>query len=164
MDVKEQIVSTLELAQILGISDRRIQQLVNEKVLEREGRSRFHLARSVQAYMQYQIELIKERQSTGTLAEEQTRLAKAKADREELELEVRRGELIPVDVAGVVWGQVVASARTRLLSLPASIKTQLPHVDADAVEHVDRFVREILEEVSKDDLSERYGKAADNND
>lgn len=163
-DIREQIVSTLELAQVFDISDRRIQQLVTERVLTKEGRSRFNLVQSVQSYLQYQVELIKERQSTGTLSDEQTRLTKAKADREELELEVRRSELIPIAVASIAWGQVIAAARTRLLSLPATIKTQMPHVDADVVEHVDKFVRTILEEMSKDDLSERYRKAADGNE
>jgi len=80
---KPQIISTLELAEILGISDRRIQQLSSEteKVFEKIGRGKYDLVKSVQAFLSYQTEMMREKSAANSLEAEQTRMTKIKADK-----------------------------------------------------------------------------------
>lgn len=159
--IKEQTVSTIELAEILGISDRRIQQLVNEKELEKLGRGRFNLVSSVQRFIAYQVNNLKEKQSIGTKLDEETRLLKLKGDLAQIDLEKKRGELIPANVVGIVWAQVITAARTKLLGLPSSVKTKRPDIDMEVFTIIEKLIREILKDMSEENLSERYAREAD---
>lgn len=53
LEMQRRQVTTEELALVLGISERRIQQLAKENVLERRGRGLFNLCDSVQDYIAY---------------------------------------------------------------------------------------------------------------
>lgn len=53
-------------------------------------------------------------------AAERARLDKARADLAELDLAVKRGQLIPAELVAAAWGSAVTMMRTRLLSCPSS--------------------------------------------
>lgn len=152
----------MELADVLDISDRRIQQLTSEGVFERQGRGQYKLAECVQAYCRYQVDLMRQKSSVGKLEEEQARLTKYKADIAAIDLEIKRNEVIPADIVGSVWQQVIAAARTRLLALPSSIKTNHPELEQKIINGIETQIRDILQEMSNDELPERYRAAARN--
>jgi phage terminase Nu1 subunit (DNA packaging protein) len=156
--IKKDIVKTQKLAEILGITDRRIQQLVTEGVIEKQARGQYELVASVQAYIRYQIDIIKNKQATGTLLEEQTRLTKLKADHEELELEILRNETIPVTMVIEIWQKLISSARTKFMGLHSSIKTQHPEIEIPVILSVENMVRNTLDELSRDGLPDKYKK------
>jgi phage terminase Nu1 subunit (DNA packaging protein) len=92
--MKQILVSRSVLAHGLDLSENRIAQLISHGVLPKAlGRGQFDLTASVRAYLQY-LRL----NSRGTLAQERTRLTKAKADKEELLFRLRSKELIEVSV------------------------------------------------------------------
>ena len=49
-------VTTSQISEILGLSKRRVQQLVKEDALVRVGHGKFDLKSSIPAYLEYQIE------------------------------------------------------------------------------------------------------------
>ena len=156
----EQIVSTMELADILGISDRRIQQLVTERVLEKIGRGRFVLGLSVKAYCNYQVDLIRQKKSCGSKEDEEKRWVKERADSQAMKNDVMRGDLIPVSTVIQVMSQIIIPAKTRLCQIKGRVKTKYPDLPNSVIEYIGIQVIEALEELSKDDLPERYRKAA----
>ncbi len=106
--------------------------------------------------MQYKLDEMKTRQSTGSLLEEETRLKRLKADLAQLELDVKLGELIPVHEVKNVWQKIVAAARTRLLGIHSNIKTEHPEIPTKVVVSIEKRVRDVLEEMSHDEVPERY--------
>ena len=88
----QRIVSTKELAEILGLSDRRVRQLENEGSLVKIGRGKFDLAASIQKY----IDTIKERSLSDDeidLNKEKTLLTRANRMMAEMELKIIQGEV-----------------------------------------------------------------------
>lgn len=61
---------------------------------------------------------VKQTNESDELNIEKTRLTKAQADKTELEVEVLRGSLVPVDKVEMIWANLCAGARNRLLSIP----------------------------------------------
>ena len=72
-------VRTFELAAVLGLSDRRINQLAREGILPRTSRGQYPLADAVQAYIRY----LGESAASGKVSDynrERIRLTRAKAE------------------------------------------------------------------------------------
>jgi phage terminase Nu1 subunit (DNA packaging protein) len=89
-----QTATRATLAYILDLSETRVTQLVSSGVLPKPAaRGQYDLVACVRAYLKHS------RSNTrGNLAMERTRLTAAKADREELNLRVRSGELLELAV------------------------------------------------------------------
>lgn len=111
--MKQYLVPRSELAFALSLSETRVAELVKSGVLPKPiGRGKFDLVASTRAYLQYSRNHTK-----GTLAEEKTRLTKARADREELNLAVRSKELIEVATVEKVTFEKGRQIRDSLQSL-----------------------------------------------
>ena len=52
--------------------------------------------------------------------EQRTRLTAAQADKQELEAEVLRGELLPKDTLEEILGRLIVAARSKLLAIPTA--------------------------------------------
>jgi phage terminase Nu1 subunit (DNA packaging protein) len=86
------IVSRSVITQCLGVSSQRLTQLIQDHVLPRaKAHGQYHLETTVHAYLKH----VRQR-AMGELAAEQARWTKAKADRAELDLRQRAGELCEV--------------------------------------------------------------------
>jgi len=70
----------------------------------------------------------------------------ALADKHELELEIRRGQLVSVDEIKPLWFDAVRTARSRLLGVPERVAAELAAIDEP------QAVRVILEESIRDAL------------
>ncbi|HQN74358.1 MAG TPA: hypothetical protein PLB16_13150, partial [bacterium] len=62
---------------------------------------------------------------------------------------------------GTVWAQVITAARTKLLGLPSAVKTKRPDIDMEVFTVIEKLIREVLKDMSEDNLSERYAREAD---
>ncbi|MBI4001578.1 MAG: hypothetical protein HY348_07325 [Nitrospira defluvii] len=111
--MKPFLVPRSELAYTLALSETRVTELVKSGVLPQpEGRGKFDLGGSVRAYLKHS------RSNTrGNLSQERTRLTRAKADREELNLAVCSKELIEVATVEKVVFEKGRQTRDALLSL-----------------------------------------------
>jgi len=139
-------VSVAELAGLLGITERRVQQLADEGCLVKAVRGSYDLAGSVQGYLVF---LRKQLPNTGkpTESAERTRLLKAKAGIAELEEQQRRGELGRVDEMERTAEQEARTALAALLVIGARIGEPLSVLDTpEACEAlVDKEIRKACE-------------------
>lgn len=85
---------------LIGVSARRVQQLAREGVVPKAGRGKYPLAGCVQAYIAYWQRQAEEALSRGPANFKEARAKKVRAEAElkELELGLKRGDLVPVDV------------------------------------------------------------------
>ncbi|MCO5730092.1 hypothetical protein [Rhizobium sp. SSA_523] len=140
------IVSSNEMADILGVTTRRLTQLVSEHGIPSEGRGRFRIASVVQSYATFLKEGATKKtgtESLDVLRNEKAldiRLARARKDREVIALDEA------VSAVEEVTGMYVAS----LTGLPAQI-TGVPRerqrlndiFDAERLRLTDRFAKRI---------------------
>ena len=149
-DVADLEISTGALAKLLGISQQRVHQLVGEQVIARCGPGRFK-AEAITRYAESQRAKAVTASTGGTsYAEQRTRLATIKADREErLEME-RRGELVNWREIVEFWGPQIAAAKTQLRSAPAAVLRAVPDVSKRALAAMTREIDRALDEVSEE--------------
>jgi len=88
---------------------------------------------------------------SGDLNAERTRLAKAQADKTELEVKQLTGELIPAGIISDEWGDIASTIRSKLLSLP--IKIARVAIAAETLKEVEEVTRSeinlVLTELSR---------------
>lgn len=122
-------VDAPELADWLGITPRRIQQLVQEGVLERVSRGRYPLKKCVKAYVAYQDDQIMRTGASGELSREKLLTAQLERKRKELEFERLQGTLITVADHEEAMAKAFTVVRTNLRSLPGAVAPRLAGLD-----------------------------------
>lgn len=83
---------------------------------------------------------------------ERTRLTKLQADKQEMENEVRREELMEKGSVLRQWAEVIHRSKTKLLALPSRVAPLVQATDGSFVsvrDVVDKGVREALDELSE---------------
>lgn len=83
------------IAQFLNITPRRVQQLASEGVIPKGKHGQYHFVGAVRGYIKYLQQRAEGRSTADAPAiEQRERLSRLQADRVEMELQERRGELI----------------------------------------------------------------------
>lgn len=113
--VLSQVVSTSDLAALLALSERRIEQLVQEGVIPKAGPGRYRLGDVVPTLFRK----AREDARTTTASNKQGRLAEAKAREVELRIAEKQRELVPIEEAVGAVDAVCGMIRTELSGLPA---------------------------------------------
>ncbi len=149
------------IGKLLNLTPRRIQQLVREGVIPRAERGKYDLIRTIRGYVKYLQERAEGRAVEPTdLHGERTRLLKAQADKTELEVDERKGALIPAERVVEAWQRLVAAFRAKCLALPSKLAPQLAAVnEIPEIQHyIAGGVREALEELSRFELADGVEK------
>lgn len=107
------IVKSKELAEILAITTRRVNQLVKEGVLEKDGKGCFDLTRAVPAYITYAT------LENDELRQEKTLHERAKRQAAELKLGKLRNQLHDADDVKRVMTHMLITFRNRILGIPS---------------------------------------------
>ena len=134
------IVNQAAIRAALGLSHASVQDYVKKGIVIREGRDTYDLIESTKRY----IGALKGQQSSGDELDyyaERARLTRAQADEREIKNAKAKGELIPIEVAEMVWCDAAILLRNNLLNLP----NKLSHVVAPLTE-----TPEIAEEIKKE--------------
>lgn len=143
-----------EVAEHLDLTTKRMHELFNENVLIKTGKSGGQDKDDCRLrYIRYLRGLARGKNTnSGDLNEERTRLTKAQADRAELELQEKEGDLISSDVIKTIWSDYVSNVRSKLLALPSKLGhlTQAAESYAEAEAIIKEAVYECLEELSED--------------
>ena len=143
-----------EVAEHLDLTTKRMHELFNENVLIKTGKSGGQDKDDCRVlYIRYLRVLARGKNTnSGDLNEERTRLTKAQADRAELELQEKEGDLISSDVIKTIWSDYVSNTRSKLLALPSKLGhlTQAAETYAEAEAIIKEAVYECLEELSED--------------
>ncbi len=110
-----------ETSMFLGVSGRRVQQLAKEGVLPKGSERGFYpLVGCVKAYVSFLKESA-QGELTESINLEKHRLAKTKADSEELKLKRLKAELVPTEDVLSAWQQIVGMVKARMRSIPTKI-------------------------------------------
>lgn len=145
-------VDAQTLGDLIGLTARRVRQLAAEGVFEKSGRGRYPLAGCVQAYVGYwQVKVDEARNADGVdYKEARRRKVSAEAKLKELELQIKRGELVPSeDVDGRIRAAlepVDVALRTAHSRLAREWSERLGVTEGEAV----HLVRDMADDVRGD--------------
>ncbi len=147
------IGTTAELAALLGVSTRRIQQLTAEGILSTAAKGRYLLSASVQGYLAYrmgetlspeELSIERRRREAETILKE-SKAVIARLEAEELEGNYHRSE----DVEALTW-DMVRIIKEGIGSLPGRIATDVAHSSspAECQQIIKRVPNELLTDLS----------------
>ncbi|QKS70244.1 helix-turn-helix domain-containing protein [Paenalkalicoccus suaedae] len=155
------VVTTEDLATILGVSKRRVQQLATENHLHKFGRGKFDLPASIRLYTDYLIE----RHSGGdnSKSEEEMLWTRARRIKTETEVKIMQGSLHRSADVEAVMNDMLGNFRARMLVLPQKVASSLLHQDEIEVikDIVKKAILEGLSELSEYDPEVFYGRSND---
>jgi phage terminase Nu1 subunit (DNA packaging protein) len=157
------VVSGETLQKILGVSHETVRRLARDGHLEKIGRGRYDLLPSLQKYIEHLREVASGRggeDEQAELAREKMLLTREQREGQELKNQILRGELVEASKVTLEWARVMASIRSIWLSIPARIRTALPHLRTHEVDSIDRVVRDLLTDMADDTLSSGSNKTA----
>ena len=128
-DIKEELVPTTELAELFGMTEKRVQQLAKEGIIPtvKKRPYMFHLWDAASAYIQHLREKIqgREEKSSKTVQAEKLRaetdLKRAKADIETLKLRELEGKMHSSEDVEAVTNDLVFTIRSMVMSLPGRL-------------------------------------------
>jgi len=142
-------IKTKELADVLMLTTRRVQQLAQGGVLPRKTpRGPFDLVPSIQAYVRFLKESAgaSDEVIDGESHEQaRTRLTKARADIHERTAMQLRGELIHADDIEAAWTKIVTMVRQHLIALPDRVAPRAH--DSESLEETRGFLKEGVHEI-----------------
>ena len=110
-----------EIAQILDLSLRRVQQLVKSGYIPRVARGRYELIPAIHGYIKYLRELSFEADAPTDLKDAKLRSERARAELLELQAAQQASELIHKDHISRIWNSVTALIKAKLLGLPTRV-------------------------------------------
>ncbi len=166
-----EFVSTSALAKLMGISERRVQQITKENGFHRVERGKYHLEKSVEKYIAYKID---EALATDKIVVdgegeeldngvEQALWTRARREKTELEVAIIKGELHRAVDVRAINSDMLSSFRSRLMSLPSKVAPLvLPMDDLKEIESVVKEnVHVALNELKEYDPQEYYARSSD---
>ncbi|HWL51336.1 MAG TPA: hypothetical protein VNQ90_02815 [Chthoniobacteraceae bacterium] len=171
MDFDQKIeVTGPELAAVIALTPTRVQQLSREGIIRKASRGKYLLWPSISNYVAYLQERAQGKRGNdgepvdaGSYEAHRARLYKERADREEMENAVRRGELHAAEAVVAHIGPMLAAFKAKVLSIPnatAAIVADLDTPDACQAA-LEEHCREACEELSEYDPQAIAGQGAE---
>ena len=147
------VVTTAKLAETIGRTEQRVNQLAREGVLEKQSAGRWDFAQNMKMY----IAFLENGRSGETLSLEQQKLQaevdykRAQAETAELELAELRGEMHCSSDVGEMTALLVMAVRAAMLALPGrlAVDAAAASTAAEASAIIKAAVNEALEGLSK---------------
>ncbi|MBK2259007.1 hypothetical protein [Francisella philomiragia] len=134
-------ISSKELSEYLEISQRRVQQLANEKILIKDTRNSFALKENVKRYIRYisptfknddQEQALKHEELNVIYKKEKIRLTKYQADEQEVKAQLAQKRVVVVDDVISALADLFSLMRTKLFNIPERAEMEiLGETDAD---------------------------------
>ncbi|MCL1882386.1 MAG: hypothetical protein FWF81_01355 [Defluviitaleaceae bacterium] len=152
MEKKGVIYTKQTIAQILGLSERRIGQLTKEGVLEEFSTGHYKLLPAIRGYIRYQNEQIETKSKKTELDVEKERLTRIKSENAELDLGLKRNDHhLAADVEFVVTNMLIAF-KAKIETLPYKVLPAMMNVPegADKAEHMTDTLKQAVAEALKE--------------
>jgi phage terminase Nu1 subunit (DNA packaging protein) len=125
-------ISSKDLAQILGVTPRRVPQLVTERVIDRDEKSRkYFLPDCVQKYFKYKY--ASDNSGDANYDREHALHERAKRERAELILAQMKGELHAANDVEMIITDMIVNTKTRIRGIPVKLAPALLAQDELAV-------------------------------
>lgn len=122
--------NTGELAKLLNITQRRVNQLAEEKIITRQPEGDFVLPEAIAEFYSFKFQ---SDEAIDFMAEKALH-EKAKRELAELELQKRRNEVHDAADVELVMTDMLTNLRSQLLGLPAKMAVQLANRDKDYID------------------------------
>lgn len=122
--------NTGELAKLLNITQRRVNQLAEEKIITRQPEGDFVLPEAIAEFYSFKFQ---SDEAIDFMAEKALH-EKAKRELVELELQKRRNEVHDAADVELVMTDMLTNLRSQLLGLPAKMAVQLANRDKDYID------------------------------
>lgn len=156
----QMIVSTKQLSEIIGLSDRRVRQLESEGTLIKIGRGKYDLPASIQKY----VEVIKEQSKPDEVTElniEKTLLTRVNRMKAEMELKIIQGQVHKSEDVEKVMNDMLSSFRAQLLVIPGKAAPRLlGQSEIEPIKEILKsYIFEALQELADYDPNMFYGKS-----
>jgi hypothetical protein len=140
----------------LGVSCRRVNQLLKDGIFEKTKDGKIHVASAILKYVRFK----QRNQSALDFLGEKTLHEKAKRELAEMQVMTRRNELHDAAAVEQVMGAMLANVRTRLLGLGAALAPLLAgKPKEEASEIINSSIEEVLGEL-KDYVPELFSERA----
>lgn len=164
--VEHVTVTSTVLANLFGMTSRRIRQLENEGVIKKVARGKYSLQENIKSYITFikTSANLKENNTTEETKinydEEHALLEKRKREKIELELAAMRGTMHFSEDVQRVMNDMLANFRAKVLALPSRVAPRLIGIDtiADIQEILQIESLEVLQELSEYNPSEFYSE------
>lgn len=130
------------LAEWLGLTQRRVIQLVDEGVVEKKGRGQYHLQTNIARYIDYLRQMAEAGGKKTDLSHEKLLTARIERRRRELEYAQIEGTLITVDSHKAALAKAFDLVRSNVRNLPGALAPRLVGLE-DPREVQQILVREI---------------------
>lgn len=141
------------IAQLLNLSDRRVQQLAKDGIIPKADKGKYDLVSSVRSYVKYLYERAFGQNNESIDSHvEKARLLKAQAAKAELELAVMQDKYMEISEVEFLWSGMVLAFRSKMLSLPTKLTPTLAGASNDfaKIEHIlENEINEALLYLSK---------------
>jgi phage terminase Nu1 subunit (DNA packaging protein) len=147
--------SAKDLAEWLGISDRRVRELAVEGIIEKSAKGRYPLQACVVAYCAHIREVAAGRSGDEAedlnLTKERALLIREQREGQVMKNAVTRRELLPRDEVEREWSDVLRGVRSQVLTVPSRCRALLPHLTAADVVVMDKEIRRTLTSIAEDE-------------
>lgn len=140
------------MALLLGLSRRKVSELAVRGLLTRTSRGQYELA-SIRLYVSHLRTIAAARGGDDDidLTAERARLARAQADKAEVQVRVLNGDLVEAEAVKREWSDILRGVRSRVLTVPSRVRQSLSHLTVHDVERIDSELRRALEEAARDE-------------
>jgi hypothetical protein len=122
-------VGLKELATWMGVTTRRVIQMVEEGIIPKAGRGKYPLKQCMIGYVTHLQQMTEKRGSTSELSEEKLLTARIERKRRELEYAAVEGSLITVEAHEQAIAEALDLVRSNLRNLPGSVGPRLVGLD-----------------------------------
>lgn len=166
---EEILYSNTFVSKVLGISERRLIQLINEGILQREGRGKINLVETVQRYITYRENLLRPQtqtgQNAGDIKNDAARKLKAEADILELKRQQEEIELAKVK-GDVIQTAEILSIMNRAISKLSNDIEQMPRIlsqscNPEEPQFAEKSIRDYVEKVIKKTMQQAFIKSVE---
>lgn len=147
-------VNTTELATVLGVTPRRVRQLVEDRVIEK-GDDGFNLCNAVQLFVEYKSSKDGEGDPEFEKLERdrkkaETSMKVSKALIESLKAKELQGAMHRSEDVAIVTADLIYSVRSALLALPGRMAVELANINdpAEASAYMQQEVYKVLEDIA----------------
>lgn len=120
----DETISGKELADFLGLTERRLRQLVQDQHMKKAGRGKYFFKDSVQSYMAF-LKEASEKKGDATYQAESLRKLTAEADKAEFEASIMRGDLAPIEEITATWSHIAMEVRTNVLAIATKAASRI---------------------------------------
>lgn len=152
---------TKAVARFLDVSERRVRQLREEKVIEETRPGLYDLADTTRKYINYLRKRNPESETAVDYNTERALLARAKRKNEEFDLQVKENQLHHSEDVEMVLSNMLINFRSRLMAIPAKLSPILAKKTdkAEIFKLIKEQVDDALNELS--DFNTLFGEGAE---